>query len=522
MLFWPAVTAKGGLNDDISSRRHPPVSGIIGVMNQAARLGGRASGRRRSVIIAACIVIACTASLAECLMISAELPWVAYAPNLCLLGLIGAGVIGFAAAGSIPAIIAFLAVLVFLTDGNFRAHSDGDMGLDWQSALKFVVWTASGVIGAAHLPRIGRIFNHGGALLWLGYICIAFLSVFFAPSPVFSFGYVLALLSFFFFTFALVEKLSEAQILWTIALTLAVFVALSWLASILDPELGQFADPTEHGIEMRMSGIAGQPVNLGSVCAIYLSAIFLLAWKRYCGMMLALSLAALGIVTLAATDSRTALFASVAGMLAVIFSRSAWLLVGMGLVAALALVGTLSFPLRLDAFGAYFSRSGDPTEALTLTGRTQIWDFTWQKIQESPFLGWGYNSSKVILAEHVGFANGLKVDSTHNLLLQNLLSVGFLGTLPLIGLFLKLMIDVGRGQPAPMSVLFLVMVFVTGITDPSALGSSPTVLTLMFMLASLSPWFRSAPLRRPLVKPLTRPRQGVAVPWAGAGPEPGT
>ena len=422
------------------------------------------------------------------LTMSSDMPLLVFVPVLCLVGLAGAGVVAFAAAGSVPAIIAFFAVLVFLTDGNFRVRPDGDAGLDWQGLLKFAIWAASGVIGLTHLPPFRRMLSHSGSALWLAYIFVALLSAFYAPAPAFTFGYAFSLLCLFVFTFALVERLSEAQILWTVTLTLAVFLLVGWLVYYADPELGQFADLTTSGFELRMSGIAGQPVNLGSACAIYLGAIFLLAWKRYCRWIVALSLATLGFATLAATDSRTALFGAAAGMLAVIFSRSSWGLVGLGLVVTLGLGGALSFPIPLDALGTYFARSGDPTEALTLTGRTQIWDFAWQRILESPLLGWGYNSSKIVLAQHVGFANGLKVDNTHNLLLQNLLSVGFIGTLPLVGLFLKLVIDMARGRPAPLRVLFLVMVFVTGITDPSALGTTPTVLTLVFMLASLWDW----------------------------------
>jgi O-antigen ligase len=465
-------------------------------MRSATGLAARLPIPGYEAVVVTGMVVAFAVFLAACFKMSSEMPLVVFVPILCLLGFIAAVVVARAATGSVPAIIAVLAVLVFLTNGNFRVRDNAaDISLDWQSLLKFIVWIACGMAGLPHLPQVKRILDHWGATLWLGYICFALVSVFYAPSPTISFGYALSLLCFYIFTFALAEKLSEATILWTITLTLAVFFIISWIVVYADPDLGLARDLP--GAERRMGGIAGQPNSLGSVCAIYLGTVFVLAWKRYCRLVPALSLAALGYVTLMASDSRTSLIAVAAGMLAVIVSRSIWLLAGMGLAATLALVGTLSFPEQLEALGTSMSRSGDANEMVTLTGRTQIWEFTWQKILESPIFGWGYNSSKVILTQHIGFANGLIVDQAHNLLLQNLLSVGFIGTLPLIGLFLKLVVDIARGRPAPLSVLFLVMVFVNGISDPAALGGSPTVLTLMFILASLSPWTPSNSLRRP-------------------------
>lgn len=71
---------------------------------------------------------------------------------------------------------------------------------------------------------------------------------------------------------------------------------------------------------------------------------------------------------------------------------------------------------------------------------------------ERPVRGWGYNS-KVVLADYRDFADNLRIDHAHNRLFQNLLSVGVFGTLPLIGLLLKHMGDLGRGRPAALSVL---------------------------------------------------------------------
>jgi O-antigen ligase len=436
----------------------------------------------------AAAVGAMAALSAACLALSADISWFAFVPAAIPLAAAAAAVVLLAAVGKPWAVICVFAALMFLTNGNFRLRPEGDTGLDWQGALKFALWTICGLIGATQMPSPSRILSSPGAALWLCYIAVALLSAFYAPNPVFSFGYSISLLSLYVFNLALVCRVTEAQILWTTTISLAFFLAACWPVYWFVPEMGRFDDPTVNGFVTRMCGIAGQPVNLGTVCAVYLGAVFLLVWKRGCGIFAAIPLAALGVATLAATHSRTAELGLGAAILAVVFSRSTWLLALVGAGGAAAVAWASALTVQLSSLSEQFSRSGSADELTTLTGRTQVWDYTWQKILESPFLGWGYNSSKVVLGEYVGFDASLRVDNAHNMLLQNLLSVGFIGTLPLAGLLLKLIVDTVRGRRDPLGVLFLTVVFISGITDPSAVGTTPTVLTIMFMMASIWPW----------------------------------
>jgi exopolysaccharide production protein ExoQ len=438
-------------------------------------------------VVAAGMMVTFVAVLVVCMKLSSESPWVILIPSLCVVGIAAAAVVIAASAGSVPAIIIAFVVLLFLSNANFRVRSELDTGLDWQGLLKFAVWFASSLIGLPYFLRSGSPFRSPAALLWICYISIATLSLFGAPSPVFSFGYLISMFSLYIFTYALVDRLTEAKILWTITLTLTSFLIISWIVVYAYPELGEFRDVADNGFVMRMNGIGGQANNLGLVCATYIGAIFLLGWRRHARWLTLLPMAALAIATLRATDSRTAIIGACVGIVAVVLIRSKWALAMLGLLAALLLVGAGSVPMRYGMLMDDFSRSGDSSEVITLTGRTQIWDFTWEKILERPLFGWGYNSSKEVLGQHIGFANGLIVDTTHNLLLQNLLSVGFIGTLSLIGLFLIFVNNIIRNRLSDFAALNLAIVYVTGVSDSSALGTTPTVLAMMFMLASLWP-----------------------------------
>jgi O-antigen ligase len=410
-----------------------------------------------------------------------------FVPLGLLGGLVAAGVVAAAYAGSRTALLSYFVVLAFVTDAQFRARGAGEIEADWQSMLKFALWLGAGLIGAGHLPPLDRLLRHPGSALWLVYIVVALVSSLYSPVPFYTLGCSVALLCFYMFAYALARTLSLPAILWAFVGTMTVFNLASWVVFYQDPELGSSMAWTMDGVFFRMSGLAGQATNLGSICAKYLGALFLLWWSGRCRLVTASIFGALGVTTLLATDSRTMMVVVVLGAVGVVLSRSAWALAGGALVAILAFGVSLAFPQLLDGLSQKLSRSGDAAEIYTGNGRLEIWNFVWAKIMEAPVLGWGYNSSKVILAQYYGFENGLMVDSAHNMFLQSLLSVGFLGTLPLL-LLLGWLAAKCLARPSPILAYFFIFVVIASLSDTGALGTTPTVLTLLFMLVSIPPF----------------------------------
>lgn len=457
------------------------------------------------------VVAAFAASFAAAVVASGDSPFLILVP-LSLVGTVAAGwVVAMAFAGSPAAIMAYLAVIVFVNDAQFRVRGAGNTEADWQSMLKFAVWIGAGVIGFGHLPLARRLFGRPGSALWLTYIAVALISSSYSPVPGYTFGCALALLCLFAFAGALLVRLSMPQILWTFVAAMTAFNAVSWAAFILYPELGSNPTLTLSGTIYRMCGIAGQATMLGYADAQYIAAVFLLWWAGRCRLLPALAFMGFGAATLVATDCRTMIFAVALGIAAVAASRSLWLMMGAVLaVLSVMVVVTLAPDLVSAVMGASgVTRSGDPSELYTMTGRLEIWDYAWQLIQQQPVLGWGYNSSKVVLGTHLGFGNGLMVDSAHNLLLQSMLSVGVVGTLPLVGTLALLTWRLFTQSP-PLVVFVTVIVLVGAVSDTVALGTTPTVLTLLFILASIWP----EPLARRRAGPLPSLRRvaGIGVP----------
>ena len=389
----------------------------------------------------------------------------------------------FACAGSAMAVAAYLVILIFVNDATFRLRDPGDLGLDWQNAMKFVLWAAVGTIGAAHLRRAWPLLFRPPLVFVVAYIAIALASSLYSAAPSYSFSTAFGLLAMLLFAGALAGTLTEKQILLGIVLSLWLFVLIGWIVYFAVPSLGRSPFITTDGtLVERICGLAGQANALGAETAVSLALLFLLWIRGHCRMLVLLPIAATDLVTLLAADSRTSLLAAVVGVAAVIARRSFWAWGSSVLGAILGIILLAGVPLRylVSVLGG-LSRGGDPSEFFTLTGRTAIWEFAWDKIVLSPWVGYGYNSSKFILPQFLGIP-GLQVDEAHNMWLQNLLGVGIIGTVPLAGLVICLLVDYVR-RPDAFRDLFLFILLVWGIPEPGALGCTPMVMTVVLFVS---------------------------------------
>ena len=450
----------------------------------------------RSSGIAGLGLLACVGLMLVTLKVGAEIPALLILP-VVVMAVVGAAVVLLlAVCGSKPATIAFLFVLVFVNDALFRVRDPSDIGLDWQNGMKFALWAGAAAIGVGQLARSWQRLRTGRMTLILVWLGIGLISSIYSASATYSFSTAFGVLGMLLLSAGMAEVLTEKQMLLTVALSLCVFVVAGWITYFAIPSLGRSPFITADGsIVERICGLAGQANALGCSLAVLLAAVFLLWYRGHCGLVVLTPMGLIGIFTLLWADSRTALLAFLIGAAAVIARRS---LVRWGsalLAGTLGVILIAAFPLKtiLGATGG-LSRSGDPSEMLTLTGRTEIWAFVWDKIQLQPWFGYGYNSSKFILPLFLGLP-GLTVDEAHNTWLQNLLGTGIVGTAPLIALVgLQLFLYVRSPEPFRDLLLFIMLVW--GITVAGAFGSTPTVMTLMVMMSHMG----TAPATQPAMR----------------------
>jgi O-antigen ligase len=201
---------------------------------------------------------------------------------------------------------------------------------------------------------------------------------------------------------------------------------------------------------------------------------------------------ALAALTIYLTDSRTSAIAA-AAVVVVAAVRSMRFTVGkaigillLPLVAAIGLavisLGVVHF--KEDDVLARLSRSGESVEMYNVSGRSEIWSFFLDRYRESPLVGFGLGCSRFVPRESYLHA--------HNQVLNVFVETGlFGGALVLLQFFvLGRRFFVARN---PYFDLFFVIVLVGGLTERVILAPIPDSFTVLWLLALLSPAYRSLP-----------------------------
>ena len=389
-----------------------------------------------------------------------------------------------AAHGRPYAICCVLVFVVFALNFNFRDRDPGDVGLDWQNGAKFATWMMLLAIVVAHWRRIAPLLREPMLALAFLYAMIALASTAWSVVPAYTGATALGLFAYLGFGCVLSIDLDENLAIRIMMWTLLAFVCAGIIGAAVAPDLAWLRESeVEPGSGDRLQGFASHPNFLGQVVAIAILMAVTVRRQGFLGRATFYGILALGIATILATGSRTALVALLIawGLVAARNSR-------FGGAAAIASLGVLSLVLVLAACGVLpnimgvfgeLSRSGQKSEILTLTGRTDIWGVVWTKIQEKPLFGWGYNGTEALLIDSFENSFYATAVNAHNMYLQSLLSVGFLGSLPGFAYILLL---VGRfvTHPDPTRDLITMFVLVVGLTEVSVFGVPVIVETFFF------------------------------------------
>lgn len=375
------------------------------------------------------------------------------------------------------ALITFLAMVTFLVDASARSQGYEGPTFDLQSLVKLMVWAGAMAIGLAHLARSVHVLATLRGAAVLAYGLWALISTVYSVSPGYTAGAGFAFLSFVLFSAALVCLLDQETILKTIAATLFVFLVVSvgWYL------LGPGAESSLLG-ERRAIGISGSPNNLGRISTLFILILLLLVGERVTSKRLAFATSGVGVIALLLSQSRTSFLALAAGFIASRRGRQRWYIVLVAVVgiAVLALAAQ-SIPYFSDYVAKYVSRSGGTSEVFTLTGRTKIWSYVWDKWLQSPWLGFGYASTKTFMVEEFFTSWWWTTQSAHNSILQSLVTVGLLGTSFVILTWLAQLHQM-LVHPNSFRDAIFAFVFVTGLTEAGAVGNTPSLLTLLWLI----------------------------------------
>jgi O-antigen ligase len=404
-------------------------------------------------------------------------------------------IIYFAARARIWALMLFLAISVFLIDATFRRRELTDQGLDAQTFLKLLIWSAALLIAFVSTRKFtASIFQ--GDIKWLTMFSLLGLgSTIYSMTPAYTFGAGVAAISYCALAVCVAEHMTKRQILYSLLvgmsilliLSLAIFFAMGW---------GMAA--AEGGTAIRLAGITGSPNGLGRTASLALIVIGVLifgyrlpfySWRCVVPLGLALS-------CLVLSDSRTALIAVIAAFALYLLRWRPVL--GFTVIVTGSAVGLLLLNLEIPwhHVGKSFARTGRFNEVTTLTGRTEIWSGTWRVFLEKPLLGFGFGSTKVLLSEVYGGYWRFTVTQAHNFYLQTLVTTGVVGlAFVLMALFRQAIAYFRR--PQLFSGLVFAYLLIYGMAEPGPVGPAPNILTLFWALSLCWERVRDDPAPKP-------------------------
>jgi O-antigen ligase len=432
--------------------------------------------------LAPTIGLACIATLAT----AADLGTTSYLVSL--LPVLACGV-GFLILKAIEqprnAIACFLVFFVFVPRLNFRYPIEPDaQAFDLQNVIKVSAWIVLFLVSVVRWRRIAPFLREPVVALAFAYATITLASTGWSEVPAFTGANALGLFVQLSFCCLLMVDLGEDATIRIMVWSLLAYVTLGVIGGGLAPEL-TWLPPSLEESTYRLNGFSTHPNVFAQDTAVFTILALTARSKGLIGCRVFWGMLLLGGSVLLATDSRTTLAALLAATTLVkirnsrFFGRTVFAATAI-LALALAWAALAGLP-NLDNFFAGLSRTGQASEILTLTTRTEIWEAAWMRIYEKPLFGWGYNGTMPVLMDSFDKSFHGTPNHAHNSFLQSLLSVGFLGSLPAFAwMFLLVYRFVTRPDPIRDQISLFTMV--TGISEVGISGG-PVLLTLACMWA---------------------------------------
>ncbi|WP_210485155.1 O-antigen ligase family protein [Microvirga antarctica] len=388
-----------------------------------------------------------------------------------------------------------LVTAVFVLSLNFRQRELGETGLDWQNGMKFAVWLAILALGALRWRELAGLVGRPLIGLSVAGAAVALASAAWSDVPTYTAASAVGLFAYLVLACLVVRDLDEASILRTLVFGLAAFLALGLLAGALQFEVA-WLEPSAEETVRRLQGFSGHPNTFGQQAAIFITLTAIAYRSRILRPRIVALLLALGLAAILSSGSRTNLAAAAVAWLVIAVRAHRWRraivltgLIGLSTILFLAASDGL---VEMDGLLRGLSRTGSEGEIFTLTGRTELWSTAWSLITERPLFGWGYNGVEERLAESVSSSFEGTAVNVHNMLLQSILSLGFLGSLPAIAAIgilctrfftrpdpvrdqialLLLIIGLGEVGMAATPILLTVVVFYVFVRDEVSCGQS--------------------------------------------------
>lgn len=383
--------------------------------------------------------------------------------------------------GKSTAMTVLMVIILVLSDLSLRNRAYNDTSLDAQTLTKTALWGLGLLVAIFNWRRLTLALREP-AVAFLVALCLWFVfTSLYSPIRAYSFGSSVALLSVVVFG-AVVRQVVPDKLLLNAAIGgIGVLLWLSLVLYVVAPGMAMASQ--EGGQVLRLAAPFGTPNSLGRAAALVLLMCVVgvhgktLTWRS--PWVLGMGFAALACIVL--SQSRTAAVALVGAIAILLLVERIGRLIAASVVALVCAMLIFSVDLNLAELAAKISRSGRVSDVVTLTGRTEIWSFIWGEIEKSPWFGYGYSSTRVLLPQLYRTFWGWTPAHAHNMWLQTWFVSGIVGV-ALLSTVIVAQFRYWLQSRDTISLAFLVFVFVMGLTEAGHLDGAPSILTVLWAL----------------------------------------
>lgn len=301
-------------------------------------------------------------------------------------------------------------------------------------------------------------------------------SVLWSWSPDYTLKQSAALIGSSIFGLYLATRYSLKQQLYLLGWMFGIVVILSFLFAILLPQYGVMGGihaGAWRGVFVHKNGLGGRMIQSVTIFSILTFNVRRNRWLPVVGVLLSVMLLLLSRSTSALVNT---LFILVAlSIFQVIRWRSYSRLLALTLLAFAAETLVILLLTYAETFANFLGKD------ITLTGRTELWQATWEMIQRHPWFGYGYDGFWHGIkspSAYIWRATGWKMNHPHNGFLALWIDLGILGLAIFLMSFLRSfyrslnLLQLTRDATAFLPLSHLVFLIIANLTESSLLFSN--------------------------------------------------
>jgi O-antigen ligase len=434
--------------------------------------------------------------------------------------------------------------LIVLSDTKFRSRDPMALlsgGIDGQVIFELGCYAAAllGVV-VNLLPALGRDWRRltRTELLLGAYVLVAVASVLWSANPQISAGRGIQLAILYLLCVVAARRLGPEPMLRTFAASLVLYVLLAaGLAAVFPaarrpgPLFSWFAvHPVEAG------SLGGEAALIMIACALYAPQ----AWRHSLRRLALWAGTAACVTVLLSAHERAPAFAFFAAVITLwVRKRLRPLAAGLVLCAMLGLAGiglrnlaetyggVAAGPTGGNPIAVYILRNQNRDQFLSLSGRTDLWEYVYSLIREHPLIGHGYVASRSLMLARFPWAG-----TSHGAAMEIFLNLGLIGAALLGTVVVKTLASSFVTTAAPgaqdawersLALAAYVFLIVLAVANDSFAGVPGQLMLLFFAVTMAREHLRedTEALARSAPEAAFAPPRTAPVPSGGAGPSTG-